>query len=362
MSGNTLSLKVIEAYTRDVGRGVARIGYDSMDALNASTGDVIEIKGKKRTVAKCLPLYPSDEGKGIIRIDGLGRNNSGMAIGDTITVRKVDAVAAEKVVVAPLKPIPPIDERYLTDALEAVSLIKGDNVMVPYFGGRLTFQVIGVTPKADAVLVTHTTIFHIVEVAKTETNQLQPVVDLREILKDLETAKNILESRADPDEEKIKELVDSTYWRLQDVEGEIHVMLGLNHADITQILRRSEAGTGPMPKDSVRSGWTLTRGHCRPVPLRLIPKDQPVYMLSSSSAEEIAFVLDVLKSNDAPSHVKVIKESEQEPGNLLALLLEEGGSKTVTLAVVKSVTRPGYITFWELAGNLRRNNPASGNQ
>ena len=135
MSGNTLSLKVIEAYTRDVGRGVARIGYDSMDALNASTGDVIEIKGKKRTVAKCLPLYPSDEGKGIIRIDGLGRNNSGIAIGDTITVRKVDAVAAEKVVVAPLKPIPPIDERYLTDALEAVSLIKGDNVMVPYFGG-----------------------------------------------------------------------------------------------------------------------------------------------------------------------------------------------------------------------------------
>ena len=299
MSGNTLSLKVIEAYTRDVGRGVARIGYDSMDALNASTGDVIEIKGKKRTVAKCLPLYPSDEGKGIIRIDGLGRNNSGMAIGDTITIRKIKAVAAEKVVVAPLKPIPPIDERYLTDALEAVSLIKGDNVMVPYFGGRLTFQVIGVTPKADVVLVTHTTIFHIVEVAKTETNQLQPVVDLREILKDLETAKNTLESRADPDEEKIKELVDSTYGRLQDVEGEIHVMLGLNHADITQILRRSEAGTGPMPKDLVRHGWTLTRGHGRPVPLRLIPKDQPVYMLSPSSAEEIAFVLDVLKSNDA---------------------------------------------------------------
>ena len=130
MSGNALSLKVIEAYTRDVGRGVARIGYDSMDTLNASTGDVIEIKGKKRTVAKCLPLYPSDEGKGIIRIDGLGRNNSGMAIGDTITVRKVDAVAAEKVVVAPLKPIPPIDERYLTDALalfKFVDLIKSDS-------------------------------------------------------------------------------------------------------------------------------------------------------------------------------------------------------------------------------------------
>ena len=167
MSQNALSLKVLEAYTRDVGRGVARIDYDSMDTLNASTGDVIEVKGKRRTVAKCLPLYPSDEGKGIIRIDGLGRNNSGIAIGDTIAVRKIKAAAAEKIVVAPLEAIPPIDERYLADALESVPLIKGDNVMVPYFGGRLTFQVIGVTPAADAVLVTQKTVFHIAEKGET---------------------------------------------------------------------------------------------------------------------------------------------------------------------------------------------------
>ncbi|MDC0199463.1 CDC48 family AAA ATPase [Candidatus Nitrosopelagicus sp.] len=167
MSENGLSLKVLEAYTRDVGRGVARIDYDSMDTLNASTGDVIELKGKRRTVAKCLPLYPSDEGKGIIRIDGLGRNNSGIAIGDTITVKKIKAVPAEKVVVAPLEAIPPIDERYLADALESVPLIKGDNVMVPYFGGRLTFQVIGVTPSADAVLITQKTTFHIAEKGET---------------------------------------------------------------------------------------------------------------------------------------------------------------------------------------------------
>ena len=51
--------------------------------------------------------------------------------------------------------------------LKAVPLIKGDNVMVPYFGGRLTFQVIGVTPAADAVLVTQKTIFHIAEKGET---------------------------------------------------------------------------------------------------------------------------------------------------------------------------------------------------
>src|SRR6266487_2062616 len=105
------NLKILESYTRDVGRGVARIDYESMDSLSASTGDVIEIRGKRRTVAKCLPLYPSDEGKGIVRVDGLVRNNAGVAIGDTVVERKIKAVPAEKVVVAPLEAIPPIDER-----------------------------------------------------------------------------------------------------------------------------------------------------------------------------------------------------------------------------------------------------------
>jgi transitional endoplasmic reticulum ATPase len=176
------SLKVLEAYTRDVGRGVARIDYNSMDSLTASTGDVIEIRGKRRTVAKCLPLYPSDEGKGIIRVDGLVRNNAGVAIGDTVVVRKIKAVPAEKVIVAPLEAIPPIDERYLADALESVPLIKGDNVMVPYFGGRLTFQVIGVTPAGnDAVLVTQKTAFNITTAGQASADRGMHIVAYEDI-------------------------------------------------------------------------------------------------------------------------------------------------------------------------------------
>ena len=37
MEPDTFSLKILEAYTRDVGRGVARIDYDSMDSLSASS-------------------------------------------------------------------------------------------------------------------------------------------------------------------------------------------------------------------------------------------------------------------------------------------------------------------------------------
>jgi len=182
-----ISLKVMEAYTRDVGRGIARIDYATMDAIKTSTGDIIEIKGKKRTVAKCLPLYPSDEGKGIIRIDGLGRTNSGIAIGDKVSIQKVKALAAEKIVVAPLEAIPPIDERYLASALESVPLIKGDNVVVPYFGGRLTFQIIGVTPAADAVVVTQNTVFHIAEKVSVEKPKIRVDIffsDLQEMYRE----------------------------------------------------------------------------------------------------------------------------------------------------------------------------------
>jgi|SRR5215510_14843768 len=44
-----------------------------------------------------------------------------------------------------------------------VPLIKGDNVMVSYSGGRLSFQVISVAPQSDSVLVTQKTAFHIAE-------------------------------------------------------------------------------------------------------------------------------------------------------------------------------------------------------
>ena len=78
MSKTTINVKVLEAYTRDVGRGVARIDYDLMDNVGVSTGDIVEISGKRKTVAKCLPLYPSDEGSSVIRIDGLIRSNLGI--------------------------------------------------------------------------------------------------------------------------------------------------------------------------------------------------------------------------------------------------------------------------------------------
>jgi len=75
-----LQLKILGAYTRDIGRVEVRRNYDSRDTLNVSTDDVVEIKGRTRTVVNVKPLYPSDEGKGIARIDDFVRQNSGTKI------------------------------------------------------------------------------------------------------------------------------------------------------------------------------------------------------------------------------------------------------------------------------------------
>jgi len=153
MSKDGIQLKVLDAYAKDVRHGFVRIDHDSSSALAASAGDIIEIKGAQITAAKCLRPYPSVEGKGTIRIDGLIRHNAGIEIGDTIAVRKMRAPQAERVTVLPMESIPPIDGSYIKDALEGVPLIKGDFVTVPYFGGRLAFQVTDIMPADDAVLM-----------------------------------------------------------------------------------------------------------------------------------------------------------------------------------------------------------------
>lgn len=167
MKTDDLDFKVLEAYTRDIGRGVARIDEITMNTMSLTAGDIIEITGKQRTVAKCLSLYPADENKKIVRFDGLIRNNCQTMIGNRVFLRKIKSTLAKEVTVIPNELIPLDDGRYLTDALDGVPLVLHQNIMVPHFGGRLTFQVVSTIPHIDddveAVIVSQKTVFHIQE-------------------------------------------------------------------------------------------------------------------------------------------------------------------------------------------------------
>ncbi len=84
----SIELKVAESYQNDVGRGLVRIDTKAREEIGVSTGDIVELKGKRNTAAVVWQAHPQDEGMGLIRMDGYMRQNTGVALGDKIIVKK----------------------------------------------------------------------------------------------------------------------------------------------------------------------------------------------------------------------------------------------------------------------------------
>jgi transitional endoplasmic reticulum ATPase len=153
-----VSLRVAEAQSRDVGRGIARIDPKSSSEIGLSAGDVVEIHGKKKTVAIYWPGYQEDYGKGIIRIDGYIRNNAGAGIDEKVDIKKVDAKEAKKITIAPTEPLRIMGgEEYLKQILENRVISRGDLIPLGIMGRRINLIVTGFQPPAAAVIVVPST-------------------------------------------------------------------------------------------------------------------------------------------------------------------------------------------------------------
>jgi transitional endoplasmic reticulum ATPase len=155
--GQEVVLRVAEARSRDVGRGIVRIDRAAMGRLGVEPGDVVEIEGKRATVAIVWPQAIEDEGTGIIRMDGLIRKNAGVSIGDTVKVRKVKIAPAKRIVLAPsyrigLEVTPDLVE-YVKSKLIGRPVIRGDVVEIPIFSTALQLTVTATMP-TQAVQIT----------------------------------------------------------------------------------------------------------------------------------------------------------------------------------------------------------------
>ncbi|MFP4174213.1 MAG: CDC48 family AAA ATPase [Halobacteriales archaeon] len=153
----TVQLKVGGVKPDDAGRGIARVDKDAMRKLGVVSGDVIEIEGERKTVAKVWPGYSQDTGNGIIRIDGETRSSAGVGIDDNVVVSQVDASEADSVTVAPTQSVrirgsQAYMERLLKQKLEGRAVTKGQRMKVGLLNTPLVFAVTSTSPSGTVVI------------------------------------------------------------------------------------------------------------------------------------------------------------------------------------------------------------------
>ena len=158
MAEKELSVGIQAGYLSDKGKGIARLDVNSMNHLDLSPGDIIEIQGRRRTYSKCLPRSEKDY-DGVLNIDGLIRKNAGVEIGNRIYIKKILTLEAEKIVIAPLDIMPLVEENNLKETFVGTPFIKGDNIVFENLNEFLFFRVIETVPSTNVVIATPKTVF-----------------------------------------------------------------------------------------------------------------------------------------------------------------------------------------------------------
>lgn len=129
-----ISLRVAEALTKDVGRGIARIDPEDMKALSVNVGDVVIIRGARESAARVLPAYADRRGRQLIQIDGITRENSGAVLNEKVTVSGAGTQTAHRVVLTPQDKRLPADTEHILQEIQGLPLGKGHKVRIYLLG------------------------------------------------------------------------------------------------------------------------------------------------------------------------------------------------------------------------------------
>ncbi len=163
-----ITLKVIEAQNKDVGRAIARIDPCYFSELQLAVGDVVKISSDANpdswAVAKAMPTYQEDRGEKIIRIDGIVRDNAGVGVDEKVKITKVPVQEAEAVVFSALDSgtyFKKEDSEYFAQILDGAPMLKGNKIRVALFGSRPQDFLVENTDPAGVVLIKNKTIVRI---------------------------------------------------------------------------------------------------------------------------------------------------------------------------------------------------------
>lgn len=153
-AGGALQLRVSEALSKDVGRGFARLGPEDLARLHATTGDILEVNGKRRTFCRAMIAYKPERGQSRVQLDGITRGNAGAGLDDLVAVRRAECPPAQQVVLAPLDATPSDrDLRYVGGLLDGLPVTEGDRIRAALFGSHAAgFKVLKASPASPALI------------------------------------------------------------------------------------------------------------------------------------------------------------------------------------------------------------------
>ncbi|NNL59300.1 MAG: CDC48 family AAA ATPase, partial [Nitrosopumilus sp.] len=160
-------LKIAEIPQQHVGRGRAIVDPKIIEDQKWSTGQILELTYNKKTHVKLWPGNPEEYGSGIIKIDGITRQNIGAGIDDKISLKSVEAANAEQIVLSPTEKIAAegLQDYMIYNYLNHV-FTTGDSVSLKtQMGGRVQFFITSTKP-SKPVIVTENTEFKLGSMTK----------------------------------------------------------------------------------------------------------------------------------------------------------------------------------------------------
>ena len=160
---DVLELRIAEAVRKDIGRGIARIDPQEMARIGVKPGDVLQISGARKSIAKVMATFPEDRKKGVVRIDGLTRHNAGVGLGEKLTLQPIECKPAAKLELAlpggRLSGANGRQSRLIRQLLEGRCVTAGDQVRPNAVGPQSRdFSVLRTVPKGAVMIGSSTAI------------------------------------------------------------------------------------------------------------------------------------------------------------------------------------------------------------
>ena len=164
---NKIILKIEEIPQQHVGKGRAIVDPKILEDNNWTSGQIIELTHNKKSYVKLWPGSTSEYGDGLIKIDGITRQNIGAGIGDKAFIKSVEAEEAEQITLSPTEKIHAEGlQEYMTQNYFNHVFTTGDIVSLNTQLGRKIQFVITSTKPSRPVIVTENTVFKLGSLAK----------------------------------------------------------------------------------------------------------------------------------------------------------------------------------------------------